>query len=241
MRISGIGYVGGGEYKESLYVKGTAKLNGDVKCEAVEVYGSFKGNGNLIANSTVKASGFFSIEGMLSAEDDVKASGSLKVGKSLTSAKNVSVSGGFECGGTVKCQNLKISGGVDCEEGLEAEEITISGTIKCNGIINAENMKIEYSGSSNVIASVGGSRIWIKPKRALINRLPLISKINDKASLKIVESVEGDVVTIVGVAAPLVTGRVVNIGAGCEVDKVTYSEGISIDPDAIVKSFEKIG
>ena len=54
------------------------------------------------------------------------------------------------------------------------------------------------------------------------------------------EYIEGDVVTLEDVTAPKVVGRIVSIGAGCEVDFVQYSENIEIHSSAKVAKYEKI-
>jgi hypothetical protein len=74
--------------------------------------------------------------------------------------------------------------------------------------------------------------------------MPLLSKLigmgADGAVTYISESIEGDVIALENVKAPLVIGRIVAIGAGCEIGLVQYSEAIEIDPDAKVEKQEKI-
>ena len=53
-------------------------------------------------------------------------------------------------------------------------------------------------------------------------------------------SVEGDDIALEGVTAPRVSGRVVAIGEGCEIDLVQYSEQVEISPEAKVGRTEKI-
>ena len=58
--------------------------------------------------------------------------------------------------------------------------------------------------------------------------------------VRVKNSVEGDDIALEGVTAPRVSGRVVAIGEGCEIDLVQYSEQVEISPEAKVGRTEKI-
>ena len=58
--------------------------------------------------------------------------------------------------------------------------------------------------------------------------------------VRVKNSVEGDDIALEGVTVPRVSGRVVAIGEGCEIDLVQYSEQVEISPEAKVGRTEKI-
>ena len=58
--------------------------------------------------------------------------------------------------------------------------------------------------------------------------------------MRVKTSIEGDEIALEGVIAPRVSGRVVAIGAGCEIDLVQYSEQVEISPEATVGKTEQI-
>ena len=71
--------------------------------------------------------------------------------------------------------------------------------------------------------------------------MPLLSRlVGAGGALTVEELIEGDVVAIECVRAPKVVGRVVAIGAGCNIDLVQYSEEIEVHPDAKVGKCEKV-
>ncbi len=240
MKISGKGGIDAGEYNDILSVKGSAKINGDVQCKGLEASGSVKSLGNITAAENVKVSGKISSEGSVDAGGDINFSGSAKFDGAIISKKDISALGKLVCGKNVKCNSLKVKGSFEGSEDIEAEDVSVSGSIKCNGFINAESAKIAFSGKKNEISGIGGTRIYISFKGLASKVLPTALSAAIATRLRVKESIEGDIVSVSHVIAPEITGRVVNIGKCCEIEKVFYTESITIDPDATVKNFEKI-
>ena len=155
---------------------------------------------------------------------------------SVTSAK---------VGGEIKSGAVHSAGSLKVEKGIEAEEFRAAGAIDCGGLLNAETVDISMDGRAHSrVGSIGGGEIRVylrkseKPKK---RRLPLFSRlVNGGSDLTVSELVEGDVVALECVKVPTVVGRVVAIGAGCEIDLVQYSEECEVDPDAQVGRCEKI-
>ena len=94
------------------------------------------------------------------------------------------------------------------------------------------------------IGSIGGSKIVIVSEKSsnIFQRLPLFSSIAKATTsgVNVNSAIEGDDVALEYVTCPRVTGRVVAIGQGCNIDLVQYSEEIEIAPDAKVGKVEKI-
>ena len=244
MNISGSGTIAAGEYNEKISISGSGKINGNIRCVSLSCSGSAKGVGAVTCSEDVKISGSCHIDESLSAKN-IYASGSLKVGGDAEADAEIKVSGSIRIGGSIKCATLKCSGSVESDREIAAEEMRISGCIRCAGLVNSDKIEIDMSGASakSVIGSMGGSQIKVCNSNGgrLISRLPLLKHIvGGSGSLKVEELIEGDVVDIEYVTSPKVVGRMVTVGAGCNIDLVQYSEKIEIHPKAKVEKYEKI-
>ena len=103
--------------------------------------------------------------------------------------------------------------------------------------------EIKFENSMS-IGSIGGSKIVILSKTPIThkNRLSIFSSLAKAISKGVAVStaVEGDEIAIECVRCQRVTGKVVAIGGGCEIDPVQYSETFEIAPDATVEKIKKI-
>lgn len=242
MNISGSGRISAGEYNEKISVSGSGKIDGKVRCKALSCSGSVSGSGELQCMEDVHVSGSMKLEQGLMAQN-VHVSGSLKVDGECMAEQDIKVSGVLKCRQNLKCTTLKVAGILNCEKGIEAENVKISGGIHCAGLLNAENIEIEFGQAGCSIGSIGGSNITIlgKASKNVVNRLTLFTKlVKNTGMVQIHQAIEGDVIAVEKVSTPLIVGRIVAIGAGCQIDLVQYSEEIEIHPDAVVKKFEKV-
>lgn len=244
MNISGSGRVSAGEHNEQITISGSGRIDGNVRCIALHCYGSVRGEGDLTCSEDVRVSGSAHFDKSVEAEI-VSVSGSVKVGGDVNVKKTIKISGSFGCGGSLKASLLSCSGAVDIGGEAEADEIKIAGKINCAGLLNAEKIEIRMDGFNvnSKIGSIGGSEIKIHNDRKgeKISRMPLLSKlVGSGGKIVIGELIEGDIVAIECVKAPHVVGRMVTIGADCEIDLVQYSEEIEVHPDAKVEKLEKI-
>ena len=242
MNISGSGKIAAGEYNEEISMSGSGRLDGNVRCKSLNCSGSVKGSGNVVCSEDAEFSGSCHIDESLSAKN-IYASGSLKVGGDVIGKGEVKLSGGISCGGSLKCESFDCSGGLEVGGDIEAEEIRISGAIKCGGLMNAEKIAINIDGHNNSsrVGSIGGGEIKIQSKANKVKRKLLLNKIMGcNGRLRVDELIEGDVIALENVTVPKVVGRIIAIGAGCEVNFVQYSEKIEIHPNAKVEKYEKI-
>lgn len=246
MNISGSGRISAGEYNEKISVSGSGKLDGNIRCTSLSCSGAVKGTGSVSCFEDIRISGSCKIEHEASAAN-ISVSGATKVGGNITAEKEIKISGALKGGGDLKCNLLRCSGGLDIDGEIEAEEIKISGRVNCRGLMNAERIDISIeSFTGGKIGSIGGGEILIQKKnsgRGVISRLPLISSIlgkRENGNLTVDQLIEGDVIALECVNVPKVVGRIVAIGAGCEIKLVQYIEKIEIHPDAKVEQSEKI-
>ena len=244
MNISGSGSVASGEYNEKISISGSGRINGNVRCIGVSCSGSMRSVGDLECSENVGVSGSAHFEKSVSA-DNISVSGSVRIDEDANAKGSIKISGSAKIGGNIKCSLLSCSGSVDIGGEGEAEEMRISGRINCSGLLNAEKITIRLDGFSvtSKIGSIGGGEIMISNDRKgeRISRLPLLKRlVGNGGTVSVDELIEGDVVAIESVKSPKVVGRVVAIGADCEIDLVQYSEEIEIHPDAKVTKYEKV-
>ena len=240
MHISGSGNIPAGEY-EKVSVSGSARLHGLVRCNSFATSGSSAGE-SIECSENFKISGSSSFSGNVSA-GYIGISGSFSCGGELISSGKIICSGGAKCEKSIKCDELAVSGSIKIGEDVEAEKIKIDGIINCSGLLNAEDIEIKFDKGMD-IGSIGGSKIIIikEPKRKFGERLPLLSSLVKKinGNVHVEGSIEGDEIALEGVTSPRVTGRIVAVERGCDIDLVQYSETVEISPDAKVGRTEKI-
>ena len=244
MNILGSGSIAAGEYNEKISVSGSGRLDGNIRCIALHCSGSVKAEGSVICSEEVEVSGSCNIAQGVTAKA-VSASGSLRIGGDMTVEDKIKASGSLDCDGNIKCATLNCAGSIYAGGEITADEIRISGRVKCAGLMNAERIEIDMSGANltSAVGSIGGSEIKVYNSKGAkaISRIPLLKHIvGGNGRLRVDELIEGDVIALENVTAPKVVGRIVAIGAGCEVDFVQYSEKIEIHPNAKVEKYEKI-
>lgn len=242
LNISGSGQITPGEY-DTIRVSGSAHLGDAVRCKNLYVSGSANGS-NVVCEKDFHVSGSCGFSGKVTA-GNMAISGGTSFGGDVEAKERVAISGGMRCGGNLKCKQLQISGNGRVSGDVEAEQAKIRGALDCDGLLNAEEVDIEFEKSMEV-GSIGGSKIVIykrhgKEKKKRI-RLPLFSSLvkNTSGAVCVKNAIEGDEIALEGVVAPRVSGRVVAIGADCEIELVQYSEQVEVSPEAKVGRTEKI-
>lgn len=244
MNISGSGRVDAGEYNEKISISGSGRINGNVRCVAISCSGSVKSIGDVECSEGISVSGSAHFEKSVVA-DNFSVSGSARVDGDINAKNSIKISGSMKCGGSLKSSRIGCSGSVEIGDEAEADEIRISGKVICAGLLNADKIDIQKDGFNvnSRVGSIGGGEIKVHNDRKgeKLARLPLLSKLVGSGGALIVdELIEGDVVALECVKAPRVVGRVVAIGADCEIDLVQYSEEIEIHPASKVGKYEKV-
>lgn len=240
INISGSGVLASGEY-DKVSISGSGKLNGLIRCKSLHCSGSAKGDAEIECENGIHISGSGKFDKHVKA-GSVSASGGFGCGGNLTVQNDIRISGGAKCEGSVKAGSISVSGGLSIKGDAEAETVKVFGILNCGGLLNAESIEIRFKDGMD-IGSIGGSRINIYPEQLVKRRikLPLFSSlIKGAAAVRVRNSIEGDIIALEGVVTPRVSGRIVAISDGCEIDLVQYSEQIEISPNAKVGKTEKI-
>ena len=240
MRISGSGRVSGGQY-DDIRISGSGHIDGEVTCNSLYVSGSARLNGD-ITSGDCRISGSTHIGGALEA-DTIHVSGSCTAERDLTAVNEISVSGGVKIGGALRAQSIRLSGSAKVGAGIECESLEASGSFDVKGLINAGAMRLKLHSKSSADEIGGEEIIVIRERRGPIAKIfgvdiPLLSGLVN-GSLT-VNSVEGSRIHLQYTAAKVVRGETVEIGPGCAIDRVEYSGTLNVDGEATVGERVKV-
>jgi cytoskeletal protein CcmA (bactofilin family) len=237
LRINGSGSSVGGRY-ESVAIKGSGKIDGDLFCTMFSIAGSGLVEGNLeTAEGKINGSG--TIEGNLNAET-FKINGSGKIRGSVA-GNSFAVSGSGTVGENLNVQNVKIEGSVKVGHDCNAELFTASGTFEINGLLSADEVNIRLYHLKSRAAEIGGEKISVTVgPPAGVNILKTMINIGLLNPSLEAEVIEGDDIRLENTAANIVRGNNVFIGSGCDIGTVEYKGRYEKSADARVGAEVKI-
>ena len=249
IKIAGAGKIAGGEY-DAVKVSGSADAVGEIRTGALSVAGSMKCDSAMVCAGDATVSGSFRSEGNFSA-GTLNVNGTLKVGGKANLGKQTKIAGKLSVEEDVRGGGIFFSGQLESGDGVEAEKLTSRGALTIGGLLNADDIEIVYGAIGNglgrgnsSIGAIGGSHIVVRRGSVdkKIRKLPFLSKaFGQKPTVTVTEGIEGDDISLEGVATPRVVGRVVKIGDECKIDTVEYSEALEVSPNAEVKEKIKTG
>ncbi|MET3548151.1 cytoskeletal protein CcmA (bactofilin family) [Paenibacillus favisporus] len=233
IKITGSGSSGGGTFNQ-VKIMGDAEISSTADCGLFKCLGTAQVNGSLIAE-TASVNGTLNVRenlrgGLLKSQGGVSVSGDLQL-------KSISINGELAVGGNVSSDFVKINGGLRAASG-QTEELLVRGVVEVPGMLNGELVEIKMYGPSRIGELVGAK---ITVKKGL--EIPLFGKMTshyDGGELS-AESIEGDVVYLENTKAAVVRGRRVNIGSGCEIGLVEYTDEFKQDTAASVGRFVRLG
>ncbi len=212
---AGSGRFSGGKY-DNVRISGSGHIEGDIECASLSASGSVHCGGNLKCHGIIKTAGSAAIAGDIICDDSASFAGSAVID------------------GSIKCRELHAAGSIIVKGcGIEAETAKIAGGATISGLLNAESVTIRHQGDVT-IDSIGGSEITILSKSENHGFFTKAKKSGKKLVVK--ESIEGDTVTLEGVKAKAVVGRIVKVDEDCEIDTIRYTESAEIAECAKVGS-----
>ena len=206
LNCSGSTRVDGGEYGE-VRVSASLRVDGDLRCDTLQCSGSAK------------------IEGALSCAGEVRCSGSAKIegGMQLGKAR---FSGSCAAEGDIHAEELEIAGSLRAPA-VEAERFHASGVFRIDGLLNAGEIILSRGGLYQA-GDIGCTTLRV------VQDAHVISLGRRKRALE-AQSIEGDTLELLDTQAAVVRGRFVRVGAGCVIDRVEYSEDLTVEDGGIVK------
>ena len=104
----------------------------------------------------------------------------------------------------------------------------VHGGFRVSGLIKAGQVDVELGGRSNA-RKIRGSVIVVKSRRSFFSWARMCKHLN-------VDLIEGDDISLEATYAQIVRGTRVNVGNGCRIDTVEYSESLEVSPKATVQN-----
>jgi len=237
--ISGSGRLTGGTYS-NVKVSGSSVIDGDINAQDIKVSGSAKFWGN-VSSRSVKVSGSVRFDGNVET-GECKISGSADVEGNLH-ARSIKTSGSLNGHESVRAEEIKISGHLYTEGDVEAESFEASGGFKIRGLLNASQIRISMNGLC-FAREIGGDRIEAKlaPLNLFWRFVVWAAEWFNRGSRFGLRSelIEGTFVALEWAEAKVVRGQAVEIGRGCNIGLLEYSESVWIDPQANVQEVRQI-
>jgi cytoskeletal protein CcmA (bactofilin family) len=228
---------------KELKTAGSCRVCGEVRAERMKTAGSCTIEGDVHADE-VKIAGTQTIEGSLKAKE-ITSAGSLTVAHDVEAEKFLS-RGGFEIGGLLSAEEVKIElgGGKVTEIGGTRIEVRRRGRAFW-GWRRAPRVRISNARGGvvmleDIFEEIG--RIGEEVGRAVGEGLGYAFGWAEGRGLGYLEAdaIEGDEIFLEHTKARVVRGKKIQIGEGCEIETVEYSESIEIAPGAQVKEHVKV-
>jgi cytoskeletal protein CcmA (bactofilin family) len=227
--INGSGSYGGGAYHK-VNIRGEGTITADFECEAFKTFGTSEALKNVKAVQ-YEVFGESKVRGDLSCES-VKIFGTTEVGghANIGMAK---IFGTLEVGEGFSGEEANIKGSLSVKGDTEFETFKSTGSFEISGLLNVGTMEVSLRYDKSSAREIGGERIIVKKKSSI---LPF----NKGEGMLVARLIEADEVFLENTKADMVRGKKVQIGAGCEIGVVEYTESIKVDPDATVRDNKNI-
>jgi cytoskeletal protein CcmA (bactofilin family) len=154
-------------------------------------------------------------------------------GKSLM--KKMKVFGALEVGERLSGNEATIKGSISVKGDVEYETFDSSGGFDIKGLLNADTIKIALRYGESKAEEIGGGKITVKRKRSSF--IPFVGEEGSLAA----KVIEGDDIYLENTRAEVVRGNKVNIGPGCQIGLVEYTNDFTENANSTVKMAKKIG
>ncbi len=231
---------------KELKTAGSCRVAGDVRAERMKTAGSCVIEGDVHADE-VKIAGTQTVEGTLRAKE-ITSAGSLKVTEDVEAERFLS-RGGFEIGGLLSAEEIKIElgGGKVSEIGGTRIEVRRRGRAfwgwRRQPRVHVQIRRdLEDLGETleSVFEDLG--RISEEVERAVGEGLSYAFGWSEGRGSGYLEAdtIEADEIFLENTKARVVRGKKIQIGEGCEIESVEYSESLEVAPGAQVKEQKKV-
>ena len=213
--------------QQELNCAGSAHFDQNLTASLVHCAGSLKVDGHLHGGD-IHSKGSIQVNGDFQGQRLIGA-GSLRINGNI-SATEFRSAGSANVGGNIRAQHIKFSASAKVKGQVEAEALEAEASIHIDGLLSADQivLKLATPGDSQ-IGNIGGSHIQVI--RQNYWGLGSLFKIGSLY----VTAIEGDMISLENTYANVVRGEHITIGEGCHIDRVEYSQSITISPAAEVK------
>ena len=199
VRITGTGTSAGGDF-DKVAVTGEAVIQGELRCDRFTCVGTCSVEGGVSAKR-LRLLGEARVEGKLE-------------GGELRLTGSVDARGGASAARIVVLGELKSGGDV------EADKLRARGVFAIDGLLNCEETELILYGRSR-IRELGGGRIRVR--RRGFRPLKVWFQVAGPEELT-AKTIEGDDVYLEHTQADVVRGKRIELGPGCRIGRVEYSE-----------------
>ena len=247
IHISGSGTVTAGVYGE-IHISGSGTILGEVTCASAHISGSCRTKGNMTVETEAKVSGGLSAEGDVRA-DVLRVSGSAKI-QGSAEAREARVSGGCTIGGDLQTEEggfsgslrvdgavrggrIRVGGSFRAGKGVECEELHTSGAFETDGLVNAEQIQIVLGGECR-LDEVGCEEISVRRgENGMLSELfsGFTGRSRHRLRANLIEATRA---YLEYTDCEIVRGQQVEIGPGCRVGRVEYTDSLEVSPEAEV-------
>ncbi|MGL4570773.1 MAG: hypothetical protein ACRCVJ_06890 [Clostridium sp.] len=232
LKIYGDGVVCKGTYN-NIKIAGSGRIVDDISTKLLKISGSCKSEKSIEANE-IKIYGSFISDGEITSSDLFSINGSARVLKG-NFKNNTIVRGELSVKEDSSFENIEVMGELRVDGSFEGTSFYGCGSINIDNLLSADNVEIITYRNCN-IKEIGGEKISIKnndSKRILTRIFNPYSRGNVMC-----ECIEGDTILLENTICKVVRGESITIGKGCKIDRVEYSNELTIDDKSIVR--EKI-
>lgn len=227
--INGSGSYGGGAYNK-IKIRGEGTITADFECEAFKTFGTSDALKNAKAVQ-YDVFGESKVRGDLSCVA-MKIFGTTEVGGNA-SIGNAKIFGTLGVGERFSGDEANIKGSLSVKGDTEFETFKSTGSFDINGLLNVGTMEVSLRYGKSSAKEIGGEKIVVKKKSSF---LPF----NKGEGELIAHLIEADEIFLENTKADIVRGKRVQIGAGCEIGLVEYTESYKADTSALVKENKKV-
>lgn len=229
-KISGEGQLSGGTYG-AVMINGAGSIKGDVAC------GTFRINGAGTADGSVKADTLV-VNGTASFGREVQA-GEMTINGDASITEGVGVGrlkvkGRCFIGGGLAAHDIDARGELTVTGDCEADTFLAEGAFTVGGLLNAGTIDIRLHAPAKA-RELGGEKITVRQGRGIASVITFFTEKRLTA-----DSVEADEVSLEYVTAKVVRGSKVEIGDGCAIELVEYTEDFKQSTGATVGHATKV-
>ncbi|RIW31344.1 bactofilin [Bacillus salacetis] len=142
--------------------------------------------------------------------NQLKVIGKLTIDEDLSS-NEMNIIGELNVGGPVKANTVKTRGFLNSSGNVELEKLNVKGGFSIKGLLNVGILEVNLQNAPSRADEIGGGTIKVKSRSFFTKSYTLEADV-----------IEGDNVHLEHTTARVVRGNNVEVGPGCQIEKVEY-------------------
>ncbi|MBM7680353.1 cytoskeletal protein CcmA (bactofilin family) [Pullulanibacillus pueri] len=221
LKMTGSGRSTGGHYSK-VRVMGEGNVTGELECDQAKIFGTCTFE-KAVKAETFAVFGNAVVRELLTARQ-IRIYGDADLENTVT--RELIIRGNLEIFGTHKGQTVNCKGNLSIKKNCEVDVFHSRGMFSITGLLNADWIDIGLKFGTSQAREIGGETIVIKKDIGLFN--------GKRDARLIVDSIEGDDISLEATTAKNVRGQKVQIGPDCDIEVVEYQNHLSVSPCAKV-------